>query len=367
MIFWLKRAVLPCIACLVIVSTIPARAQKDSLPNKLHVLVLPVVARSIETSWSFGAVGSFTFHFSKKDSLVRTSNFQALVLYSLRKQLVTALNGTLYFPKEKFILSQQFSFSFFPDKFWGLGKLAADSNEEAYNFKQAYVYLHGQRSIGRHLYLGLLFEYQNLLKIEYEKGGIFDKQNVAGRNAYHVSGLGLSLMYDTRNNAFSPDKGVLLQGSFNHFDPVLGSDFSYTNFVIDLRKYVKTYRRQVLAFQAYGFLNSGEVPLRSLASLGGANSMRGYYAGRYRDRNLFEFQTEYRIPLYRRLGAVAFGGIGNVGSSFAVLNFEEMKYSYGGGMRFALSKSEKLNLRLDYGIGRGKKTQGFYFQLGEAF
>lgn len=367
MIVWLKRAVFLCIVCLLVGSLTSVRAQKDSLHDKLHVLVLPVIARSIETSWSFGSVGSFTFHFGRKDSLVRTSNFQALILYSLKKQLITVLNGTLYFPREKFILSQQFSFSFFPDKFWGLGKLAPDSNEESYNFKQAYIYLHGQRAIGRHLYLGILYEYQNLLKIEYKPGGLFDKQNVTGRKAYHVSGLGLSLMYDTRNNAFAPDKGVLLQGSFNHFDPIVGSDFSYTNYVVDLRKYIRTFHKQVLAFQAYGFLNSGDVPLRSLASFGGANSMRGYYAGRYRDKNQVVFQTEYRVPLFGRLGAVAFGGIGNVSSRCNELNFNVLKYSYGGGMRFALRKSEKLNLRLDYGIGRGKKAQGFYFQLGEAF
>jgi outer membrane protein assembly factor BamA len=367
MIFWLKRAIFVCITCLVVISITPVKAQTDSSRNKLHVLVLPVIARSIETSWSFGSVGSFTFHIGRKDSLVRTSNFQALVLYSLKKQLITALNGTIYFPKEKIILSQQFSFSFFPDKFWGLGKLAPDSNEEAYNFKQAYIYLHGQRSLARHLYLGLLYEYQHLLKIAYQQGGLFDKQNVIGRRAYHISGLGLSLMYDTRNNAFAPDKGVLLQGSFNHFDRVVGSDFLYTNYIVDMRSYIKTFKRQVIAIQAYGFFNNGDVPLRSLASFGGANSMRGYYAGRYRDKNQLVLQTEYRIPIIGRLGAVAFGGIGNVGKQVGELNFQALKYSYGGGMRFALSKSEKLNLRLDYGIGRGRKAHGFYFQLGEAF
>jgi outer membrane protein assembly factor BamA len=351
-----------------IYSFIPCQAQqKDSLPKKYHVLVLPVLARSIETNWSFGGVGSLTFHIGKKDSLVRTSNLQGLILYSLRQQFITAFNGTIYFPGEKYILSHQFSFSLFPDKFWGLGKIAPDSNEESYKFKQFYIYLHGQRSFGSHLYLGLLYEYQRLLTVEYKAGGLFDKENVPGRNGYHVSGLGLSITYDTRNNAFSPDKGAFLQGYFNHFDPVLGSDFSYTNYVIDLRKFIRTYKKQVLAMQAYVFLNSGVVPLRSLASFGGANSMRGYYAGRYRDRNQVVLQTEYRAPLFWRLGAVVFGGIGNVGKRSNDLNFTELKYSYGGGLRVALNKTEKLNLRLDYGIGKGPKSEGFYFQLGEAF
>lgn len=354
-------------------------AQKDSLPNSLpkgltvtlpkenHLLVLPVIARSIETSWSFGTAVSGTFHINKKDSLVRTSNLQGLALYSLKKQLIAAINGTIYFPGEKFILSQQLSYSFFPDKFWGLGKTAPDSNAESYNFKQFYIYLHGQRSVANHLYIGVIYEYQRLFKVNYIPGGLFDKENVAGRSSYHVSGLGASFTYDTRNDAFAPDKGVFLQGSFNHFGSIFGSDFQYTNYVVDARGFIKTYKKQVLALQAYAFLNNGTVPLRSLASFGGANSMRGYYDGRYRDKDQVVLQAEYRVPVYGRFGAVVFGGMGNVGHDYDYLSVVALKYSYGGGVRVALTKSEKINLRLDYGIARGGQSKGLYFQLGEAF
>jgi outer membrane protein assembly factor BamA len=347
--------------------SLACQGQHDSSSKKNHLLVLPVIARSIETSWSFGAAVSGTFHINKKDSAVRTSNLQSLVLYSLKKQFIAAIDGTIYFPGEKFILSEQLSYSFFPDKFWGLGKTSPESNAESYNFQQVYVYLHGQRALAQHLYIGLLYEYQRLIKVEYQPGGLFDKEDVPGRNGYHVSGFGASLAYDTRNDAFAPDRGVFLQGSFNHFAPVFGSDYSYTNYVVDLRGFIKTYKKQVLALQAYGFLNNGVVPLRSLASFGGANSMRGYYDGRYRDKDQVVLQAEYRVPVYRRLGAVAFGGIGNVSHNCNYFSTEALKYSYGGGLRIALTKSERLNLRLDYGIGRGSRSKGFYFQLGEAF
>jgi outer membrane protein assembly factor BamA len=355
-------------------------AQTDSLPNiipnkglsvniakKNHLLVLPVIARSIETSWSFGTAVSGTFHINKKDSAVRTSNLQSLVLYSLKKQFIAAINGTIYFPGEKFILSQQLSYSFFPDKFWGIGRIAPDSNAESYNFRQFYIYLHGQRSVANHLYVGVIYEYQRLFKVNYIPGGLFDKENVPGRTSYHISGLGASFTYDTRNDAFAPDKGIFLQGYFNHFAPIFGSDFKYTNYVIDVRSFIRTYKKQVLALQAYAFINNGMVPLRSLASLGGANSMRGYYDGRYRDKDQVVLQAEYRLPVYKRFGAVFFGGIGNVGHAGDYLSTDALKYSYGGGVRIALTKSEKINLRLDYGIARNGQSKGLYFQLGEAF
>ena len=340
-------------------------AQKDSLKAK-HLLIFPVIARSIETGWSFGTVGSSTFRFSKRDTVSRTSNLQLLLLYSTKKQLVTAINGSQYFDKEKYILNEQVSFSSYPDKFWGLGKNTPDENEESYKFKQFYVYLHMLRKVAPSLFVGLLFETQRVWDIEYKSGGLFDQQKVAGRTDYHVSGLGSSLTYDKRNNAFAPDQGIFCQLSFNHFDKFWGSDFNYTNVVVDLRKYLPVFGNKVLAFQLYSFNNTGEVPLRSLASFGGANRMRGYYDGRYKDNNQLIMQGEYRFPVYKRFSAVAFAGGGNVSNRFADYSISDIKVSYGAGLRFALDKKEKLNLRVDYGIGQGKNN-GFYLQLGEAF
>ena len=82
--------------------------------------------------------------------------------------------------------------------------------------------------------------------------------------------------------------------------------------------------------------------------------------------NLLVLQSEFRLPIFKRIGVVGFGSIGNVGNNFTEITNSEIKYSYGGGIRFALNKKEKLNLRIDYGLGKGKNN-GLYFQIGEAF
>ncbi|GAB4016759.1 BamA/TamA family outer membrane protein [Spirosoma koreense] len=347
---------------------LPREAELNPAIRARNTLILPLIARSIETDWSFGVAGSYTFRFNRSDTVTRTSNAQGLALYSLRKQFIAAINGTTYFPGERYILNYQLSYSNFPDKFWGLGKEAPDKGEEAYTFQQYYVYLHFQRKLQERFFAGLLYEYQRLLSVDYQPGGLFDRLDVPGRFPYHVSGAGLSLTYDSRNNAFAPDRGAFLQVYFNHFAPLFGSDFRYTNYVIDFRRFLRTYRDQVLAIQAYGFFNAGQVPLRSLASFGGSNSMRGFYDGRYRSKNQVVIQAEYRVPLFWRLGAVGFVGIGNVASRVQNLNFEDLKYSFGAGARVALDRKERLNLRIDYGWGIGQSvSNGLYFQLGEAF
>ncbi|MBY0347650.1 MAG: outer membrane protein assembly factor [Hydrotalea flava] len=340
--------------------------KKDTLPSK-KILYFPVIAKSIETNWSFGLAGSATFRLSKSDTTSRTSNIQSVVLYSLKKQFITAINGAEYFKNEKYILNEQISYSSFPDKFWGIGNTTPDSIVEHYSFQQYYLYLHLLRNLGHHFFGGVLYEMQHVYKINYITGGLFDQENIAGRSGYFVSGLGLSLTYDDRNDAFAPDKGNFAQIYFNHFDPLIGSSFNYTNLVVDLRKFLRIYRKQVLALQGFSFSNIGaEVPLRSLASLGGANSMRGYYGGRYRDKQAFVLQAEYRVPIYKSVGIALFGSSGEVGHAIDDFALNGLKYAYGAGLRIRLTKKEKLNLRLDYGIGQGN-NQGFYLQLGEAF
>lgn len=339
---------------------------KDSLPNK-QVLIFPVISRSVETDWSFGIATSATFHLAKNDTVTRTSNAQGLVLYSLKKQLVAAINGTEYFKKERYILNEQLSYSNFPDKFWGIGNQTQDSSQEAYTFRQAYAYFHLMRHLGNRCYAGLIYEMQDVMEVKYEENGLFDKQKVAGRTPYLISGTGLSFTYDTRTAAFSPDAGTFAQLSCTRFGSITGSDYDYTNVVLDYRKFYRVYKNQVLALQGYFFGNIGnEVPIRSLAGFGGNNSMRGFYDGRYRDKNQLVVQGEYRLPVYGKWGLVLFGSSGDVGSTFNDFSLRGLKYSYGGGIRFAISKSEKLNLRLDYGMGTGN-NHGLYFELGEAF
>jgi outer membrane protein assembly factor BamA len=343
--------------------------QKDTvkLGNNRQILVFPVAAKSIETGWSLGAAGSITFHLSKTDTVTRTSNLQSIVLYSFKKQFIAAVNGAEYFKNEKYILNEQLSFSSFPDKFWGLGKYSPDSAVEPYTFKQYYIYLHLLRNLGNNLYIGGLYELQNVFEVDYMHGGLFDQQNIVGRNGYFISGMGLSFTYDDRNNAFAPDKGSFAQIYFNHFDKCFGSDYVYTNVVIDLRKFIRIYKQQVLALQAYSFSNLGDnVPLRSLATLGGSGSMRGYYDGRFRDKQQLVLQAEYRMPLYKKFGAAVFANTGDVGHTITDFSIPDLKFSFGGGLRYAINKSEKLNLRLDYGVGLNGNS-GLYFQLGEAF
>ncbi len=72
--------------------------------------------------------------------------------------------------------------------------------------------------------------------------------------------------------------------------------------------------------QVLGQFSAGEqLPFNQLSMMGGEMMMRGYYFGRYRDKNYLAAQAEYRFLPFdfsRRLGGAVFGAVGAVSDEF---------------------------------------------------
>lgn len=357
-----------CVIFILFIFNCEASVVDDSsiVANKIQrFILLPAVVKTPETNVGFGLASSYFFKAKKNDTLIRTSNLEAVGLYTLNNQVLAEVGANVYFPKEKYILKSHNSYSHFPDKFWGIGNYTPSSNKERYIFEQVYFLPTLQRKVYKSFFVGLVYEFQNVFTVEYKPNGLFDQENIAGRHGSIVSGAGLLMAWDSRNNAFSSDKGSFIQLTYSRFTRLLGSKFVFSIYNLDVRKYIRTIRKQVLALQLYGNFTDGNPPIRNLSALGGANVMRGYYMGRYRDKDLVAVQAEYRIPLWKRIGMVVFGGLGEVSPNLKKLSLFGLKYSAGGGIRFALKQKEKLNLRLDYGIGY--HSSAAYIIVTEAF
>ena len=71
------------------------------------------------------------------------------------------------------------------------------------------------------------------------------------------------------------------------------------------------------------------------------------------------------MPLYWRFGLVAFAGFGQVADKIEKMEFSEFKPSGGLGLRFALIPDQKVNLRIDMGVG--KDDGSFDISIMEVF
>jgi len=216
------------------------------------------------------------------------------------------------------------------------------------------------------LFIGQLYDYQNVFKINYNSGAVFDTTKFIGKTPYQISGLGWSVSYDTRNKAFWPTKGFYLNTIFTSYTKNFGSTYNFAKWTFDARIYKKLFLQHILAAQFYNYSTFGDTPMRNLARFGGVDNIRGFYQGRLRDKNMASFILEYRAPIYWRFSLVAFGGIGNVYSEKNPLWKNEFRYSFGGGIRLRVLEKDNLNIRIDYGY-YSKYNSGFYFTLGESF
>lgn len=342
-------------------------AVTDSVPPRLssRFLVFPFFLRSPETKWGFGGAGAFFFKVKNDDHFSRTSDVSLVALYTLREQVVLVLNSTIFFPDEKNIFRFQGSYSYYPDKFWGLGNNTDESAEENYSLKQTFITPQLLFKLYRRFYIGTTLELQRVRDFKFNAGGVFDQNSIVGKNGGFTGGAGILLTFDSRTNAYSPDKGSFAEINMTRFSNVLGSDFEFTSYSLDIRTFFKAGKNRVLGLHSLSRFNAGEPPIRYMSALGGSEIMRGYFKGRYTDRHLVAFQAELRQFLFWRLGITAFAGAGQVGRTIDDFGFNELHYSYGGGLRLMVQKKEKLNLRVDFGFG--ENSSGIYVILKEAF
>jgi len=338
--------------------------KEKSREKKFGYIILPVLFYTPETKMAAG-VGTLFYFRPSTDPKSRPSDIRTIIIYTQRKQFIFETNPDFYLKKEAYHLTINAGFSKFPDKFFGVGNQTSKEMEEDYTSQITRFNITFQKKVRSRMYAGLKYRFEHNKIVAVEKEGLLAKKELLGTKGGTTSGIGLQLSWDSRNTVYYPTSGSLDKFSLTLFEGFLGSDYTFTEFSLDLRKYISLFSSHVLALQAYCSLISGDPPFQMMSLFGGQEKMRGYYQGRYRDKQMMAFQMEYRLPAFWRFGLVAFAGWGDVVdkiSHFALRNF---KYSLGWGIRFALNREERINLRLDFGYGKG--SSAVYFTASEAF
>ena len=121
-----------------------------------------------------------------------------------------------------------------------------------------------------------------------------------------------------------------------------------------------------LAFQFVANINTGDVPFKDLADIGGSNTMWGYYTGFYRYKNLYALQVEYRAHIWWRLGFTVWAGGALTPEKWYTFFDHAIKPNLELGLRIMMNKKDRLNVRVDQGFGK-KDQRGFYLDIAEAF
>lgn len=338
---------------------------KKEKVKKTSFVALPVAFYTPETKLAFGGIAINMFRLDPMDTTVRTSNIRTAAIYTTRNQFIFSTDYNVFLKEEKYQLRGNVAFLKFPDNFYGIGNDTRLQDEEIFDNNIVNFTSRLMRKMKPGLFVGGIYNFYSMFNISGSADDLLSTEDIAGSDGVRLSGIGFQVNYDLRDNVLNATEGCYLEFSTRFFQNFLGSNYQYQRYELDLRKYFKLHPKHVIATQFRGELVEGDVPFQQMTLLGGDKLLRGYYRGRYREKKMLAVQAEYRYTVCPRFGLVAFGGVGEVGDKFSSFNINEFKHSYGGGMRFTLNKKERLNIRLDYGIGNG--VSNFYINLAEAF
>lgn len=341
------------------IHVVHAQPEKE---KRSGLIVLPAIFFSPETSLGFGVAGMYYFRTSE-DSLSRPSNFQSVLIYTLENQVLITFPYNFFLKQDRYWVKGEYAYYIYPYQYYGTGSNINLDEYEIYTaeFLRAETNLLYQAKPS--LYLGPTIFYDRYFNIDISQDGELYRQQINGINPGNVFGLGATLIYDKRNNVFSPCGGYYLEGRILQYENAFIGDYSFTDMYVDIRKYFAPLDKTELACQFFHQSVFGNAPFYNLAMLGGGRQMRGYYKGGYRDNHQTVLQTEVRQYIHKRVLISAFGGIGSISNSIG--NYDKVLGSYGIGIRAEINQKEHIRIRVDY--ARGANTSGFYININEAF
>lgn len=357
------------------------KVKKD---RKVGFIALPLVFRTPETRWAFGAAAQVTWRF-RQTYTSRPSFVRPGFVYTQNKQILAYLPYRMFWGKKGWTSFGELGYYKYNFLFYGIGNNQDSDFEERYDYKFPRLRFNLLKVVRGSTYMGATYAFDNVQITETDPNGQLTTGEITGSQGGIISGAGWMTIVDTRNNIFFPSKGEYIESEFFYNSEILGSDFEFFRYTLNGSKYIPInwarYRggyyydderprhqiglNHVLALQFYTQSHWGDPPFDQLARLGGANRLRGLYEGRFRDKHLMLFQAEYRAMLIWRLGVSAHAAYGMVAPTFRQYSLSNGRFTWGGGARFTIDKAEKINFRLDY--GRGKYGSNFYITVGEAF
>jgi outer membrane protein assembly factor BamA len=341
-------------------------SEKDSSRiQPIGLYPIPILFYTPETGIAGGAAALYLYRDPSSDSASRPTNFTGDIIYSEKEQIIVELNGDMYFGNGVYRLLTNTSYKKFPNKFFGIGNNNSSDAEESYTPRSFFIKAVFSKNIYSRISAGPILRFETTSIIATTPGGLLASGTIAGGRGGFVSGLGLAVNWDSRDNTFATYAGSFLQLTTLFYRRVLGSDFSYIDVQLDARNFVEVFPSQILAIQGAAEIIDGVAPFQNLARYGGASLLRGYFEGQYRDNTGVALQAEYRFPLWWRIGAVAFAGVGQVGDIVSRWNVGGFRFAGGAGVRILLNTEDRVALRVD--LGFGDNSSGLYFTATEAF
>lgn len=340
----------------------------DSTASHRSLFILPFASYQQETSVAPGFAYGY---YLKSKNISKISSITGSAVYTFRNQFLLNITPKIYFYADKWYLYSNLNVRNYPDYYFGNGNKPS-TIKQAFTAQNLSLLLQPQYIVSKTFYFGASISVRSeriLTDSTFKviKSDIYSKFGNAGWDPYTLTSVGLIASFDSRDNQFYAQQGWFAKTTFATSKAGWGSNYSLQEVTFDFRHYIPLFETHTLAWQAYyaGVFGKNGIPFQLLPTVGGIDKLRGFRQGMYRDNVLMLLQTEYRLPIYKRLKGAVFCSIGDVTNS-SNYKIDKLKVAYGAGLRYRLNDA-RVHLRMDVAKNNyGDKLQ-FYITASEAF
>ncbi len=174
-------------------------------------------------------------------------------------------------------------------------------------------------------------------------------------------GLGPLIIFDSRDNTFSPDKGLRAELASQFYNPNFGGQSEY------LRVNALGLFYFPLSSSIYGGIRldaryvTSDVPFYSIPFV----DLRGVPTLRYQGNMVFVIETEERWDFTKRWSIVGFAGLGK--GVLAENNFTDSATAWNAGLGFRYLFARAYKLRGGIDLARGPENWALYITFGSSW
>lgn len=316
---------------------------------------------SSDAKFGIGLMAAGVYRHDKKNLDIQPSNITVYLDATTKLCVEVGVCGLHIFPNDDRRITYDVSFANINTKFWGIGYENArhDYNESKFKYLCSHAQAEYVWRIKGRVYGGPVTTFDYINGRDFAKPELWNDE---ADRTFNV-GVGFTLLYDSRDNATYSTRGYFMK-FHQQFNPrFLFNKYAFSRTSLTASSFHKVWKGGILAARLHADFTYGNTPWGLLPTLGGSQTMRGYYEGRFRDKSEIDICMELRQHIWRRSGAVAWVGVGTVFPEFKALRNNMLLPNYGIGYRWEFKKF--MNVRLDLGFGRHQT--GFIFSINEAF
>ncbi|MHC4938875.1 MAG: BamA/TamA family outer membrane protein [Planctomycetota bacterium] len=242
--------------------------------------------------------------------------------------------------------------------FYGIGSGPGDDRSTDLNFEGLFVLQEIRHEVGASkFFFGADWIYTDIDTTIQGPLGILPPYRFKNRS----SGLGAFVAYDSRDNHFTPTRGIDALLGARFYGQEIGSDTNFYKLRAQFRTWFPLGDRVNLGIRLDAEGVSDGAPLYELSFV----KLRGVPAFRYVDDLAVSFELEPFIKITNRWGMVVFGGVGKTAGTYSDFSGESTVWAAGAGFRYLLSRKRGIQAGIDVAYSDGDVA--FYITVGNAW